>query len=222
MKKLMIGLIRVSTEGQGVAGNGLEAQRLAIEKFAEDTGYTLLEIVREEVSGKLGLEDRPVMKAALEKAIKLKAVLVVSKLDRLSRNAAFILNLMQTKAKFAVAQFGLEADPFMLHMYAVLGEKERAMIGARTKDALAIRIAKGVKLGNRTNIEYAREKAAKAVSEKADAFAARMRVTIERMLGTGMSYRAIAAELNENGVKTARDGIWTPTTISRMVSRWEA
>lgn len=221
-KPPMIGLIRVSTEGQGVAGNGLEAQRLAIVKFAEDEGYELLEIVREECSGGLSLEDRPVLKAALAKSIKLKAVLAVSKLDRLSRDAAFILNLMQTKAKFAVAQFGLEADPFMLHMYAVLGEKERMMIGMRTRDALAVRKAAGVILGNQTNIEEAREKAAKVISDKADAFAEKMKVTVQRMLDTGMSYRAIAAELNENGTKTARGGNWDAKTISRMVQRWEA
>lgn len=222
-QKSMIGLIRVSTKEQGVAGNGLEAQRAAIIKFAEDEGYKLLDIVREECSGGLSLEDRPVLNEALERCQKQKAILVVSKLDRLSRDAAFILTLMNnTKAKFAVAQFGLSADPFMVHMYACLGEKERMMIGMRTKDALAVRKAAGVVLGNPTNLPDAREKAAKAVSDKADAFAAKMKTTIQRMLKTGMSYRSIAAELNQNGTRTARGGSWTPATISRMVERWNA
>lgn len=218
--KQLIGYIRVSTDEQGTKGNGLEAQRVAIIKFAEDNGYKLLEILREDASGKLGLDERPVLKAALSKALKIKATLVVSKLDRLSRQAAFILNLMNTRAKFIVTQFGEGVDEFMLHMYAVLAEKERKMISERTAAALQTLKAKGKVLGNQTNIEAARGLAAVAVGDKANAFAEKMRPSISRMIRDGMSLRAIANELNENGTKTARGGAWTATTISNMSARW--
>lgn len=217
--KQLIGYIRVSTDEQGTRGNGLAAQRAAIVKFAEDYGYELIEIVREDASGKLGLDDRPVLKAALVKALKLKAVLAVNKLDRLSRKAAFIFNLMNTRAKFIVTQIP-DADEFMLHMYAVLAEKERAMIAERTSAALQMLKADGKVLGNRTNIEEARKAASVAVSDKADVFASKMKPTISRMMRDGMSLRAIAAELNENGTKTARGGAWSAATISNMSARW--
>jgi len=217
--KTLIGYIRVSTKDQGVSGNGLEAQHAAILKFAADNGYELVEIVKEVASGKLGLQDRPVLKAAITKALKMKATLVVSKLDRLSRDAAFIMNLMNTRVQFVIAQFGEQADPFMIHMYAVLGEKERKMIGQRTKDALTALQAKGVKLGGpNTGDVYRLGNSANA--SKADTFAERMRPAIQRMLDAGMSMRAIAAEFNENGTTTARGGNWDAKTVSNIIARW--
>ena len=218
MKKL-IGYVRVSTDEQGTAGNGLDAQRAAILKFAADTGYELLEIVEEVASGKLGLEDRPVLKDALARSLKAKATLVVSKLDRLSRQALFIMTLMHNKAKFIVTQFGESVDEFMLHMYAVLGEKERNMISQRTRDALAQLKAKGVKLGG-PKLDQVRELGAAKNASKADEFATRMKPSIQRMLASGMSYRGIASEFNENGTKTARGGLWSAATVSNIVARW--
>lgn len=217
MKKL-IGYVRVSTDEQGTAGNGLEAQRAAIEHFAATSGYTLLNIVTEVASGKLGLEDRPVLKQAIADAQKQGAVLVVSKLDRLSREALFILTLMQSKAKFIVTQFGESVDEFMLHMYAVLGEKERKMIGQRTRDALAQLKFKGIKLGGPRLAEVRIEGSARNAN-KADAFAMQMKPAISRMLAFGMSFNAIAAEFNTNGTKTARGGLWTATTVKNIVAR---
>jgi DNA invertase Pin-like site-specific DNA recombinase len=233
MTKNLLAYLRVSTDDQGVAGNGLEAQRASILKFAEDNGYTVIEFVQEVASGKLGIEDRPVLRQALARALKLKVALVVSKLDRLSRQAAFILNLMNTKAKFIVAQFGDTVDEFMIHIYAVLGEKERQMIGQRTRDALAVLKAKGVKLGAASRESYVNKDGkecmgsleagrlgATANVDKADAFAIRMRPSIERMINSGMSMSAVAREFNANGTKTARGGDWTATTVGNMVKRW--
>lgn len=218
--KDLIGYIRVSTDDQGKAGNGLEAQKAAIEKFAADNNYNLIEVVTEVASGKLGLTERPVLNAAIIKSLKTKATVIVSKLDRLSRHAAFVLNLMDTKAKFIVAELGEAVDSFMLHIYAVVAQKEREMISARTKSALQALKAKGAQLGNRTNIDEARKLAAASNASKADEFAAKMRVSIERMMKAGMSLRAIAAEFNANGTKTARGGMWTSTTVSNMVARF--
>lgn len=232
MKKQIIGYIRVSTDDQASKGNGLEAQRLEIVKFAAENDYEVLEIVREDASGKLGLEDRPVLRAALSKSLKLKAALVVSKLDRLSRSAAFILNLMESRAKFIVTQFGEDVDAFMLHIYASVGQKERTMISERTSAALQVMKSKGVKLGNPSVADYtgtdgefklgmdsARELAAKAVSDRADAFAENLRPSITRMMNAGMSFRAIASEFNDTGVKTARGGAWSASTVKNIIAR---
>lgn len=233
MKQQIIGYIRVSTDEQAAKGNGLEAQRQAILTFAAENDLEVLDIVREDASGKLGLQDRPVLREALARSLKLKAAVVVSKLDRLSRHAVFILNLMETKAKFIVAQFGMDADAFMVHIYAVLGEKERKMISERTKAALQTLVAKGVKLGNPAQNDYldahgekklglvsARKLAADAVASKADAFAIKMQAPIKRMVDSGMSMRAIAAEFNTNGTKTARGGLWSAATVSNIIARW--
>lgn len=231
MKKL-IGYIRVSTDEQGTAGNGLEAQTAAISKYAADNGYTVVEIVREVASGKLGLEDRPVLCAAVKKCLKVGAVLVVSKLDRLSREVAFISALMKTSLKFIVTQFP-DADTMMLHMYAAIGEQERKMIGQRTRDALAMLIAKGIKLGNPHKEDFVAEdgqvklgviSASKlgqaANAAKADAFAEKMRPAVERMRKDGMSYQAIADEFNTHGTKTARGGVWAAMTVRNLCQRF--
>lgn len=218
MKKL-IGYVRVSTDEQGTSGNGLEAQKAALMRFAEDTGYQLLAIVEEVASGKLGLEDRPVLKSAIARALKEGATIVVSKLDRLSREALFVLTMMQSRAKFIVTQFGENVDEFMLHVYAVLGEKERKMIGSRTKDALRQLKAKGVTLGG-PKLDQARVAGCAKNASKADDFAIKMRPSIERMMDSGMSFRAIASEFNTNGTKTARGGLWSAATVSNIVARW--
>ena len=219
MEKLLICYLRVSTKDQGTSGNGLEAQNLAVVKFAEENGYTIVESVQEVASGKLGLEHRPVLAAALAKAIKIGATIIVSKLDRLSRNAAFILNLMSSRSKFLVAQLGVGVDNFIIHIYAVLGEKERQMISERTKSALAVLKAKGVKLGNKTNLAEAGEKGGIATAAKSDAFALRMKATVMLMKNAKMSHGAIAKHLNDTGTKTARGGLWAVTTVTNLVAR---
>lgn len=220
--KEIIGYIRVSTDEQGNAGNGLDAQSAAIKKFAADNGYHLLEIVQEIASGKLGLEDRPVLRAAIARSLKQKAMLVVSKLDRLSRHAAFVLNLMDTKAQFCVAELGENVSPFMLHIYAVVAQQERELISKRTKDALQALKVKGVSLGNKTNIVEASTKGGASTAAKADEFAFKMRPSIERMQSYGMTLQQIADEFNANGTKTSSgNGSWSAKTVCKIVARWK-
>src|SRR5450756_1906791 len=145
--KQAIGYIRVSTAKQGRSGLGLEAQQVALQRFAEAEGYRFIETFKEVESGKHGPDHRPVLDAALDKARKERAPIIVAKLDRLSRDVHYISGLMKHKTPFIVAELGADADPFMLHLYAALAEKERAMISRRTKDALAAKKAQGVKLG---------------------------------------------------------------------------
>lgn len=146
-----IGYCRVSTAEQGKSGLGLEAQKAAIEAFAVREGFTVSEWFTEVMSGKRvsdTLDERPQLQAALKLGKSLKCPILVSRLDRLSRDVHFISGLMVQRAQFVVCELGTDVDPFMLHLFAALAEKERAMISQRTKAALAALKARGVKLGN--------------------------------------------------------------------------
>lgn len=217
----VIGYIRVSTKEQGDSRNGLEAQTSDIERFCESSGYTLLELHEEVASGALDLDSRSVLRRVIAKARNLKCPVMVSKLDRLSRDVAFISSLMTQRVPFVVCDLGDDVDPFVLHLYAALAEKERKMISVRTKAALAKLKERGVKLGNPRNLSKAGDKGRKAVIAQADDFAAKLRPTIERMKRDKMSLQAIARELNEQGTPTARGGLWTAKSVSNLVSRWD-
>src|SRR5687767_5616293 len=148
---------RVSTQRQGRSGLGLEAQRAAVARFAEGERITILSHFEEVETGKGldALDRRPQLAAALAAARSAKCPVLVAKLDRLSRDVAFISGLMAQRVPFIVAELGLDADPFMLHLYAALAEKERWLIGERTSAALASRKTQGARLGNRRNSTYA-------------------------------------------------------------------
>src|SRR6266700_7700016 len=142
-----IAYIRVSTAKQGKSGLGLEAQQAALARFAEAECFQLLETCTETESGKHDESHRPVLANALEVARKQGTPIIVAKLDRLSRDVHYISGLMKHRVPFIVAELGADTDPFMLHLYAALAEKERALISRRTKDALAAAKARGVRLG---------------------------------------------------------------------------
>ena len=143
--KPIISYLRVSTAQQGKSGLGLEAQREAIARFAETQGFTLAAEFTEVETGKGAdaLDRRPQLDAALKQAKELKCPVVVAKLDRLSRDVAFISGLMAQRVPFVVAELGADVDPFMLHVYAALAEKERKLISDRTRAALAQKKAQG-------------------------------------------------------------------------------
>lgn len=216
----LISYLRVSTDQQGKSGLGLEAQRRAVEAFAEAGGF---EVVAEFVEVETGkgadaLDRRPKLAAALAAARKAKCAVVVAKLDRLSRDVAFIAGLMAQRVPFLVAELGEGVDPFVLHLYAALAEKERAMISARTKAALAGKVGTGV-LGNRTNLAEASAKGAQANRAGARAFAANVRPIIESIRAAGItSHRGIAAELNARRVETARGGEWSAVQVGRILA----
>src|SRR5947207_5089912 len=165
---------RVSTARQGKSGLGIEAQKAAIQRFAEAEE---IELVGEHVEVETGkgadaLERRPELAAALAQARKAKCAVLVAKLDRLSRDVHFISGLMCHRVPFIVADLGADADPFMLHLYAALAEKERALISARTRAALAAKKAQGVKLGNPRNMPEAASKGRESQRAAAEQFAA--------------------------------------------------
>ncbi|KQT84690.1 resolvase [Methylobacterium sp. Leaf465] len=220
LSKPAIAYVRVSTDRQGKSGLGLDAQRAALTAFAAAHGFEIVEEFTDVASGKGedALERRPQLAKALARAKKLKCPVVVAKLDRLSRDVAFIAGLMAQRVPFIVAELGADADPFMLHIYAALAEKERALISARTRAALAPMVGRGV-LGNRTNLAEASAKGRETLAAKADDFAANVLPVIREMQARGASMRAVAAELNDRNVKTARGGTWTAVQVSRILDR---
>jgi DNA invertase Pin-like site-specific DNA recombinase len=126
-----------------------EAQKEALERFAASEGFQILRVFVEVETGKGSdaLDRRPQLAAALNEARRQRCSVAVAKLDRLSRDVHFISGLMAHKVPFVVAELGADVDPFILHLFAALAQKERAMISARTKAALAAAKGRGVTLG---------------------------------------------------------------------------
>jgi DNA invertase Pin-like site-specific DNA recombinase len=219
--KTAVGYLRVSTSRQGQRGNGLEAQRSAIESFAQSEGFQIDQWVTEIETGKGAdaLSRRPKLAEALKAARKLKAPVVVSKLDRLSRDVAFISGLMSEKVPFIVTELGSDVDPFVLHLFAAMSEKERRMISTRTREALQSLKRKGKKLGNRTNLHEAQQKGAQGNVEAANAFANATLPIIEAYQRQGLTVRAIAEELNRRGLPTMRGGQWYDSTVVKLLQR---
>jgi DNA invertase Pin-like site-specific DNA recombinase len=203
--------IRVSTQRQGKSGLGLEAQQATLARFCHGEGFTSAgEFVEVETGkGQDALERRPQLAAALATARKLKCPVIVAKLDRLSRDVAFIAGLMSQRVPFIVAELGANADPFMLHIYAALAEQERRMISSRTKEALKAATARGVKLGNPAQ--------AKANADGADAFAESLRGVVAPVIS--LSSRRIASFLNDQGHRTPTGGKWQSQTVLRLIER---
>src|SRR4051812_14648154 len=167
---------RVSTRQQQRSGLGIEAQRAAVARFAQAENIKILaEFVEAETGkGSDALDRRPQLAAALAAAKAAKCCVLVSKLDRLSRDVAFVAGLMAQRVPFIVAELGRDADPFMLHLYAALAEKERRLISERTKAALAVRKASGSKLGNSSTIWEAGELGRTTTKAAADEHAKRL------------------------------------------------
>jgi DNA invertase Pin-like site-specific DNA recombinase len=206
---------------RGWQGQVSEAQRQCIAQFAKSEGF---EVVREYVEVETGkgsdaLERRPQLKAALATARKLRCRVSVAKLDRLSRDVHFISGLMAHKVPFVVAELGPDVDPFVLHLFAALAEKERALISTRTRQALSAAKARGVSLGN-PRLHEARKGAVDAVSAEAERFAANVLPIIREAQKAGAStLRQIAEALNARGIPTARGGRWYAQSIANILER---
>jgi len=215
---------RVSTVDQGKSGLGLESQFNSINEFCLAENIDVIEHYSEVETGKGAdaLDKRPQLAKALQHAKKENAYLVVAKLDRLGRNVSFISGLMESKVPFIVAQLGKDADPFMLHLYAALSEKERELISTRTKAALQVLKAKGVLLGNRTNLDQARALSIETTKAKATEFADKILPTVLSYRNAGETLPGIADKLNDMGVKTRRGGKWYASTVANIIKRQAA
>jgi DNA invertase Pin-like site-specific DNA recombinase len=213
--KNAVAYIRVSTQKQGKSGLGLQAQQAALARFAEAEGYKLVQTFSETETGKGSdaLERRPQLTAAIKLAKKHKAPVIVAKLCRLSRDVHFISGLMMHKTPFIVTELGADADPFMLHIYAALVQKERALISQRTREALAAAKARGVKLGGVTNGSIMNRDAAAQRAEELRPIFAEL---------AGEPDRKIARILNDREIATPSGAPWSPVTVARVRRRLQA
>jgi DNA invertase Pin-like site-specific DNA recombinase len=217
-----IAYLRVSTRQQGASGLGIEAQRTALARFAEAEGMTIVaEYVEIETGrGADALDRRPQLTAALTAARTAKCSVLVSKLDRLSRDVAFVSGLIAQRVPFIVAELGRDADPFMLHLYAALAEKERRLISERTKAALAAKKASGYKLGNSRNIALAGEIGRRVQTLAADQLVAGLLPILQSIRNSGATtLEAMTVALNQRGIRSARGGRWHASAVANLIER---
>ncbi len=205
---------RVSTDRQGRSGLGLDAQRAAVAAYIAGQGELAGEFTEIE-SGKKA--DRPQLAAALDLAVRRRAVLVIARLDRLARNVALIANLMDSRVEFVACDMP-QANRLTLHILAAVAEHEREMISQRTKAALAAAKVRGTRLGSP---DATKARALAAVKLRADAtrFAGAVLPVIDSLKAEGLGLRAIARELERRGIKTARGGAWAAATVRAIMLR---
>lgn len=216
-----VAYLRVSTAKQGRSGLGLEAQHEAVRLFVASRGGKIIapEFVEVETGKR---NDRPELDKALKRCRLTGATLVVAKLDRLSRNAAFLMTLRDSGVDFVAADLP-EANTMTVGVMAVVAQHEREAISQRTKAALAAAKARGKALGGfrsgapkiaqyqRSGVEAARLRALQAAEERREA--------IEALQRESLSLNAMAARLNEDSVRTSRGGTWTATAVKRTLQQ---
>lgn len=218
-----VAYLRVSTARQGCSGLGLEAQRSAINAFVIQRSGALLETFMEVESGKVNT--RPELAKALHLAKVTGATLVIAKLDRLSRNAAFLLTLQDSGARFVAADMP-DANELTVGVMALVAQQERQAISQRTREALQAAKARGQKLGN-PNGASALKRAARgnqaalaAVRATADAHAEMLGPLVQALRADGCATLAsVAAELNRRQILAPRGGTWHRSSVSNLLAR---
>jgi DNA invertase Pin-like site-specific DNA recombinase len=215
-----ISYLRVSTARQGASGLGLEAQRKAVEDYLNGGRWSVIEEVVEVESGKRS--DRPKLTEALRLCRLHDATLVIAKLDRLSRDAAFLMKLKNEGVRFVAADMP-DANHMVVGIMAVVAEAEREMISARTKAALAAAKARGVKLGGDRGGRLTKEASIKGTSvrvERSRARAADLEPIVRELQASGItSLSGLAKALNDKGIPTARGGSWQAVQVQRVLAR---
>jgi len=209
---------RVSTERQGKSGLGLDAQKKAVSDYLNGGAWSLVGEFTDIESGKNN--DRPGLAAAIERAKLTGATLVIAKLDRLSRNAGFLMNLRDAGVEFVAVDLP-NANRLTVGIMALVAEQEREAISSRTKAALSAAKARGSKLGGfRAGAKPDPVKGLVGIKSKADGFALRvMPVVREIQAGGVVSLNGVAGELTKRGIKTARGGAWTAASVKNLMAR---
>jgi len=211
-----IAYYRVSTDRQGRSGLGLDAQQTAVRSYLNGGSWDLVGEFTEVESGKNN--SRPELAKALEACRKHRARLVIAKLDRLSRNLAFIAALMESGVEF-VAVDNPHANKLTVHILAAVAQHEREMISERTRNALQAAKARGKVLGN-PKLREAAITGSAAVKASADRFAANVLPVVKEIQASGATTNsAIADKLNERKVATARGGRWSHVQVAGILSR---
>lgn len=211
MEGNFVAYYRVSTDRQGRSGLGLEAQKKAVTDYLNGGKWSLIGEFTEVETGKRN--DRPELEKALALCRKKKAKLVIAKLDRLSRNLAFIAKLMDSGAEF-IAVDNPHATKLTIHILAAVAEHEREMIAARTKAALQAAKARGVRLGRNGADRLSREYHAEAAAR-----ARELRPVFDELQPQALSARAMARELNNRGITPPKGGKWHAVTVQRVLAR---
>jgi len=210
---------RVSTDKQGKSGLGLEAQMASVGQFVGNRKAVVLDSFTEIESGKRA--DRPELSKALRKCSLTGAVLVIAKLDRLSRDIAFIANLQKSKVEFICCDMP-DANTLTIGMMAVLAQYERELISERTKAGLKAAKKKGIKLGNPSlhlirNTDTSKANAARSQNAQArNKQLMEIIQEIEHDNKSKMTLGEIANALNLTGYRTARGYGFTKTQVSRI------
>lgn len=213
-----VSYLRVSTDKQGQSGLGLEAQRAAVAAYLNGGAWRLVGEMVEVESGK-ATHNRPQLAEAMALCRLTGATLVVAKLDRLSRDAHFLLGLRDAGVDFVAADMP-HANRMTVGIMAVVAEAERDMISARTKAALAAAKARGAKLGGYKGGPVPDAAAGGAARRtQADTYAATVGPMVTGLRDRGLSLRAIGAELTERGIKTARGGAWSAAAVNAVLER---
>lgn len=213
-RKAAVVYLRVSTREQGISGLGLDAQRRSVETFCSTHGYQVTREYKDIESGKHN--NRPGLRMALAEAKALGGTLIIAKLDRLSRNAAFIMALRDSGVDFIAADMP-EANTLTVGIMALLAQQERELISTRTKAALAELKAKGKKLGNDNITAAAREKSIAAKRAAARAFHNGALTHALNYRAAGWTLQRIADELNKAGATTRHGHPFTATTVLRLL-----
>lgn len=212
-----VAYLRVSSREQGKSGLGLEAQREAIERFCEADGeLTVSDWFTEIESGERvsdTLFKRPQLAAALNRAAQLNGPVIVAKLDRLSRDVYFVSGLMAHGVEFIACELGRQSDPFMLHLFSALAEKERALISQRTTAALAALKRRGKVLGSGSPKRGAALVSKRVALEWTAKYGAAL-----QSAGAG-TLRQIATRLNEAGLVRPSGSPWDAASVLKLRRR---
>ena len=214
-----IAYMRVSTKGQERSGLGLQAQKAIIDHYTKLEGAEIVQEYIETESGK-DIENRPKLQLAINECMKLNFILIVAKLDRLSRDVEHIFKIQKRLGEHRFKSCDLpSSDSLTLSIFAGLAQREREIISIRTKVALQAKKAQGVKLGKPENLtQEARDKGVVAIKEKAKKNSNNRVATalIEKCKREKMTLQEIANELNQNGFKTSQGKQFNRISVSRL------
>lgn len=216
MIKRYIGYYRVSTDKQGLDGNGMTSQREIVRRFVDGQKGAVEQEFSEVESGRKTDEERPQLAAALEYAKRNKATVIIAKLDRLARNAEFLLSLQNSGVDFVCCDCP-NADKFTVGILALVAQRERELIGERTRLGLAAAKAKGVKLGTPNPAKAVAAMVVANKTAKAE-FAAKVFPIIQEIKSAGVStLRGICECLNRRGISTRNGKGWYPATVRNVL-----
>jgi DNA invertase Pin-like site-specific DNA recombinase len=222
--KPAVAYLRVSTRNQGISGLGIDAQRAAVESYCQSTGHELIDEFLEIESG--ARSSRPILREAIDRAKATHSLLVIARLDRLSRSSRFIGELLDGDLRFVACDLP-SANRLVMQILAAVAEEEARAASIRTKAALAAAKARGVVLGNPGHLtDEGRSRGGKTTvalrRRERDEALARVARRIRELRVAGAGYKKIAAILNAEHCRTVRGKKWQPMLVWKAVRRMKA